>query len=289
MRKGKDSLRCGAKPMRLIALRTLRFFLVDLFNFLTKTKRIIAESTHFSSAIIGDLMISKGKTALTYTAMFLLVTIVSLSACLMVQAQIVTTFTPANQFAIPESNGIVSFSRNGTYQTASLQDGSWFFTNLRLNNASQTNFTVSVQNSNISISTCRYNFENIRPGQISYKVVGQGKQIFNIGFLRPQFGYWTVSINQEFIAENHGWSSSSNGTVTVTGAASGSNVTIYYTFGANVNVSNQPFLQQHSLIIETGIAVAAVVVFALAVREVNLRKQKENPDSNLVSIIEWTR
>jgi hypothetical protein len=217
-------------------------------------------------------MIYNRKTVLTCIALALLVTLVFFSACLTAHAQTVTLFTPANPFSIPANNGIVSFSRNGTYEDASLQNGSWFFENLRLNNASEVNFTVSVQNSDMNISTCRLNFAGLS-GQVSYRVVGQGTQIINIGRFRG--GYWTVSINQKSIAANHGWSSSSDGTVTVTGAASGSNVTITYNYGNSVNVSNQPFLQQHSVIIATGIAAAVIVVLALTIREVNLRKQQK--------------
>ena len=65
-------------------------------------------------------MVPNRKIALTCCVLALLVTLVSISACFVVEAQTVNSFTPANQFAIPANNGSISFARNGTYQTASL-------------------------------------------------------------------------------------------------------------------------------------------------------------------------
>jgi hypothetical protein len=107
---------------------------------------------------------------------------------------------------------------------------------------------------------------------LRYRVEGQGKQSFNIG-LDPERGEWSVVFDEVYMGEGDGWSTSPDGTLTITGATS--NVTVwYYGFPESIRddgSSNQPLYEQHSVVGATAVAVAITLTFAIAIR---IRNQK---------------
>jgi hypothetical protein len=195
------------------------------------------------------------------------------------QTQTDTTFTPTNKFNIPLSNGSISFSTNGTYERATLENSTWNFVNLRLNNSQRPeklSLRVSVQDSNITITSFQIFSATATGLRLRFTVLGQGKQTFNFGVI-PKGGDLAISFNGVFMDQNNGWYLSPDGTLTVTQAAKNVSIT-YYTvpnaFGNSRNGSTQPFYQQHSAAIITAIAVTITVILTLAINRKNKKPNK---------------
>ena len=203
-----------------------------------------------------------------------------------VQAQTGASFTRGDQFTIPSNNGNISFSRNGTYQTGYLADGTWIFKSLRASIFNSTvDVAISVQNCNITISSCGLRTFSGIPSSVSvsYNVKGNGDQSFNFG---PNLkgGSWFVSLNRNTFTKDQGWSTKSDGTIIITGANSGDNVTAAYYFPySDPSIKNQTFFQNHSIIIGTGIAIVIACFFALIVRQINVKRQRETLASETVN------
>jgi hypothetical protein len=98
------------------------------------------------------------------------------------QAQTNTTFTPSDKFSIPELNGTINFAVNGSCSAETLENGTWTFKDLTLNSSqSLGNLKVSVESSNITISSYRvYNLFG-RSALLRYTAEGIGKQTINLG------------------------------------------------------------------------------------------------------------
>ncbi len=223
----------------------------------------------------GDKMVLSRKAGLACLSLVLLVTIVSSSVCLMGQAQTVTGFTRADKFAIPDNNGSISFSRNGTYQAATLTNGAWVFQSLQAFYVRSVNVTISVNNCNMTISSIgTTGGVTSQRVTISYNVVGNGIQSFNFGS-NLKGANWFVSLNRNTLVQNQGWSSKSDGTIIVTGTKSGDNITATYFFPTtDPSIQNQSFFQNHALIIGTSTAAVIACYFALIVRQINIHKQR---------------
>jgi hypothetical protein len=210
-----------------------------------------------------------------------------LLVCPLSHAQNINTFKPTDQFVIPENNGSISFSMNGTYEQANLENGAWKFVNLSFTNMPQQaplNLSVAAQDSALTITSYRaVGNTNVSMGNVRlrYEVVGQGVQVFNFGSI-PQKGIWSVVFDTVFRGQRDGWNVSPEGIVTVTGAASSSNVTIiYYTYPEwFASIYDLPFYQQHSLLIVTGGALAAVIVIGMVL----WRKRQNLPTQKSVAI-----
>jgi hypothetical protein len=87
--------------------------------------------------------------------------------------------------------------------------------------------------------------------------------------LDPEKGGWDAIIDGEWVGESQGVSVSPNGALTVNGATR--NVILFYwgfpgSFGENTNGFDQPFLNQHSVIIATTFVVVTIIVLAVVVR-----------------------
>jgi hypothetical protein len=216
----------------------------------------------------NQIALSSGATSI------LLFILLSSLACGFTQAQTLNSFTPADNFSIPQQSGNICFATNGTCTQAKFENDAWSFTNLRLNSSQQVEkFRVSAKDSNLTIMTCQtFNLApsetTVRGASLTYMVTGRGTQTFNFG-LNLTGGEWSVTFNGDFFGENEGWTLSPDQTVTVTGAPSNSNVSIVCfrlpsSFG-NADSSDQPFYQQHSVAIATAVLVAAVVILGVAV------------------------
>jgi hypothetical protein len=196
-------------------------------------------------------------------------------ACPSTLAQTDTVFSPADKFSIPASNGTISFAVNGTYANATLENGVWNFTDLRLNGSQPLeSFEVSAQNSNVTIFSYLTFSATIRGALLSYAVKGQGKQTIDIGIDSKKDGRnanaeWSVIFNGALRGEGDGWSITPDSTLIINDAVG--NVTIlYYGFLYSIgDNSNLPFYQQHSVVIITVVAVAITIIIAIAIRVKN--------------------
>jgi len=117
-----------------------------------------------------------------------------------------TNFLPTETFAIPENDSTIAFACNGSYETATLENNTWFFTYLQLTPSNLTsnddplsdspnngNLSITVQNSNITItsfdrlltpdpSDINNTGKWLTPGWLNYTVNGVGNQTVKIQF-----------------------------------------------------------------------------------------------------------
>ena len=164
----------------------------------------------------------------------------------------VITFSPADQFAIPNYDSSVNFSVGGSYENATLYDnGTWHFAGLALNSYALNlsaggapsggivtgrdvlpylidggDFSLSAKNCKVTITayeplTQYYPYS----GWLNYTVTGTGEQVFDLHFPGKAF-YWNITIDGEMKIQNESWTQSNNNLIKVTGARN--NVTIHY-------------------------------------------------------------
>jgi hypothetical protein len=178
-----------------------------------------------------------------------------------VTAQNVTiSFTPEDVFEIPNGDGSICFSVNGTYTNTVLKDNAWVFTDLSLNGSRfRGNLTFSAKN-------CEVTIHSFRSGRITYSVEKVGEQLIQLdSILRPTSpSEWSV-INQDdvFFGDGKNWQLLKDNTILVKGLL-GTLTVVHYNFG--IEVDNRPFYMQHSIIILTGVSVAIVVTVATIIK-----------------------
>lgn len=186
----------------------------------------------------------------------------------MVYAEKEIAFTPDNKFDIPSNNSSISFSTNGTYQMASLENGTWNFENLIFFNSQEQeelNLKVSAINCDITINFFRiynrtFDGENAKRATLGYTILGTGTQFFNLG-LDPKAGALDARLNGEWVGKNHGWTHSSDGTFTITGASE--NVTLlYYGYPDSIGDAENVF-DNHSIVIASTFSVGIVILLAI--------------------------
>ena len=182
-----------------------------------------------------------------------------------VGAQSEIAFTAVDAFDIPSTNGSIRFVTNGTYQRAVLEKGTWIFENLQFSGlfgSEKLNVSVSVTDCNVTINPFLV-FSRLSRGEnvtwvlFTYSVEGSGKQVFNLG-LDPKKGQLDAILDGEFIGLNHGWTRSSDGTITVT--ADVSNVTLWYYGYPESFTGESNFLDDHYLVISSTCWMVLVLV-----------------------------
>lgn len=212
---------------------------------------------------------NRSKAAYTVAIMIFLFATLCPAASPNAQAQTATVFTPSDKFPIPQDNGTISFAVNGSYSSATLTDGFWVFTDLRLNVSGPLGtLNVSSLNSNMVIEfygAINYSFGKLYG--ISYYANGAGQQTINMG-LNSTFAdptEWSVIVNDSiFLAKDKGWTLSPDNSFVVTGQTGIVRI-IRFGFLNPHGDSNQPFIVKHSVIIVTGISLAAVSAVGVAV------------------------
>lgn len=202
---------------------------------------------------------------------------VSSSSSIYVGAQATATFSPTDRFAIPQLNGSLSFACNGSYSSAKLENDTWVFNDLVLNNSQRLgNLRVSVQNSNITIySFYSSNAVSTTRHSVRYYAEGAGRQVFNLGVngtTQPSEWWVTINVpNTVFLAQGTDWQLLPDNTVIVNGQTG--NITVaHYTYGVSTDNSNVPFLERHSVLLVT-VALVAVTVVVAAVITVKVRRK----------------
>jgi hypothetical protein len=216
---------------------------------------------------------------------------VFLWTCPSIRAQTDIAFSPADKFSIPLYDSTISFGVDGTYSKATFENDTWTFRDLRLNGSQLLeNFTISAQNSNVTIFFYQtFNAIRFQFALLGYVAEGQGKQILNLGLGSVEGGLsasveWGVVLgNNVFLAEGDGWSISRDGTIVVAGKTG--NVTIVHygfldSYGNNLLGSNLPLYQQHSVAIVIAVAVSVTVVIAVVIK---VKSREHSSEGELVN------
>lgn len=189
-----------------------------------------------------------------------------------VACQSETSFTTADVFELPSNNCSIRFSANGTFDNAFTENNTWFFDGLYFGfdvfAAQKLNISVSATDCNVTINPF-FSFTRASQGGnvtvvfFSYMVEGQGTQAINLGFDLQQ-GQIEVILDGEWIGLNHGWTRSSDGTVTVTAPVS--NVTVSY-YGHPESYLDEPNLfEDHYVVIASSFSLAVIVALATIIR-----------------------
>ncbi|MEJ2242888.1 MAG: hypothetical protein P8Y18_12235 [Candidatus Bathyarchaeota archaeon] len=191
---------------------------------------------------------------LTGLAFFIILNQMFFVETILVYAENEYTFTPDTWFEIKSNNSSIRFSTNGTYEKAILENGKWTFYNLHFinsQNREKINLTVSAINCQVAINfyivyNRTFDGEPTKSAILRYTVNGLGTQIFNLD-LDPKKGELDAILNGEWVGKNHGWTHSSDGTFTITGATE--NVTLLYYGYPQSFVNNTDFFANHSVIL----------------------------------------
>ncbi len=203
--------------------------------------------------------------------MAIICTLVMLSpwTYLSVHAASATNFSPTDTFAIPENNSTIAFAYNGSYETATLENSTWVFTNLQLTPSNLTsnddplldspntgNLGITAQDCNITItsfdrlliqdpSDINNTGDWLTPGWLNYTFTGVGNQTVKMQFGTSNWtttstytgtnswpvGVYAVFIDSKNTQYNNGWTDTVNDEGMV---ANGTGIVIN---GATSNVS----------------------------------------------------
>jgi len=213
-------------------------------------------------------MVASRKTILSRLAIVLIIALTFFSMFSSALAQTNTTFTSIDKFVIPELNGSIRFNVNGTYSSASLQNNTWVFTDLKLSNSSIVRtLKISVEDSNITVYYYRTFPQFGRSTSIRFNVEGQGKQSVNFGLNTTKAtnpSEWLITIpNGGIVVEGIKWNLLPDNTVVVNDLSG--NVTISH-FNYTMPAATGPFYVQHSIAIITVAVAAAVIAVAVVIR-----------------------
>jgi hypothetical protein len=195
-------------------------------------------------------------------------------------------FTVADKFAIPTQNSTITFALNGTYTSATLEDDTWAFKELRFDDPRIPYFDlsgvqnvgdlrVSAQNCNLTVWIyLNVNF-SLPISMLNYYVEGNGIQTVNLGLnttLPTHASEWGVIAGDDvFLSQGQGWTLQPDNTVTVYPPAPGNVTVMHYDFNNPEFQESLPFWLQHYVALLTVIVVAAVIAAAVVIR---VRKRK---------------
>jgi hypothetical protein len=218
---------------------------------------------------LDDALTSHNKICLLLLTVLLVS--VSLLSIKPIEAQNVKRFSPQDVFEIPAVNGSISFSVNGTYTSAILENDTWVFNNLNLRGSRFSgNLKFSAKNCNVTIHT--FHSGSILAGPVlsnilRYTVEGTGEQVMNLGLnssIPTHVSEWSV-INQDstFFAEGKHWQLLPDDTIIVHDIL-GNLTVMRYNYGYHVN--DDPFYLQHSVIILTGIVLTITVTITIVIK-----------------------
>jgi hypothetical protein len=228
--------------------------------------------------------------------------IVLSTAVFVVPANCAVTFSPADKFDIPALNSQITFAIDGSYDSANLENNTWNFVGLALDNYmlnltrvdpyrrvltgrevlrvsyNDGNFSALVQNCNITITSYDI-WMNFAPqiGWLNYSVTGTGTQTFNLHYATltsPTEGInWTVYINDVFMFQNDSWTISSDGWLKV--SSSNSKVSIHYDMIEPPRYDIPPDATQENIkrLAEVGVFVFIIIIISIFVIR-KRRKQK---------------
>ena len=200
-----------------------------------------------------------------------------------------TAFTTNDTFSIPELHGNIKFGYNGTYTEATLENNTWRFRDLKVDNTQAvasfglTNvenleyLSISAQDSNVTIlGAVRFNY-TWTAEILMYTAEGFGSQTVNLGLNASQptrVAEWSVVVDEgaTFLAEGSGWKLLDDNTIRVS-IGEGNITVMHFDFGDS-SMANLSFLMQHYVAILTGVVLLVVVLLAAGISVKN-KKQKQ--------------
>lgn len=190
---------------------------------------------------------------------------------------VATQFTSKDVFRIPDLNGNVNFAFDGSYTEAKLENNTWIFEDLKLNNTAAvqqygfTNYTdlgslkISAKDSNVTVLACLSFNYTLQADILALQIEGWGTQTVNLGLnvtgKRPA-AEWSILTDNgaTFLAEGAGWKLLDDNSVYITYGQG--NITVAHFYISDPSMANLSFLAQHYIAILTGAVVA--VTFAVA-------------------------
>lgn len=202
--------------------------------------------------------------------------------------QTVTTFTPADKFSIPGQNANINFAFNGSYTKATLENGTWTFKGLTLNNTQALqnygfsdiqglgNLKISAENSNVTVlAFVSLNF-TFPVDLLTFTVEGWGTQTVNLGLNSSSptnVAEWSVLTDEgaTFLAEGSGWNLLPDNSVRINGGVG--NVTVMHYSITDPAMANLSFFMQHYVVIFMGVGLAVTVAVAALITFRGKRKR----------------
>ena len=202
------------------------------------------------------------------------------------KAQIETIFTQNTIFDISTQEGKIRFGVSGTYTSATLTNGTWSFTDLKLDGSQTLDiFKVSARNSNITINSFILGNTTLRAARLRYVAEGLGEQTFQMGIaagegrlgLHPE---WSVIFNGVWLGEGEGWKITSDGTITIKGATGNVSILHYNFLSVSETPKDLPFYEPHSVSITTIAFTGFIAILGIIVR-LKTKKQDSQKAVNL--------
>lgn len=201
-----------------------------------------------------------------------------------------TQFTSKDVFRIPELNGNISFAFDGSYTEAKLENNTWTFKGLQLNNTLAvqqygfTNYTdlgtlkISAKDSNVTVLACLSFNYTLQAEILALQIEGWGTQTVNLGLnateKRPA-AEWSILTDNgaTFLAEGAGWKLLDDNSVYITYGQG--NITVAHFYLTDPSMANLSFLAQHYVLILSGVLLAVTVAVAGVISF--RRRKKRNP------------
>lgn len=202
-----------------------------------------------------------------------------------------TAFSSKDIFSIPELNGNVSFAFNGSYTEAKLENNTWTFKGLQLDNTAAvqqygfTNYTdlgtlkISASDSNVTVlAFLSFNFSS-QMDILALYIEGWGTQTVNLGLNgtnKQSAAEWSVLTDNgaTFLAEGSGWKLLDDNSVFINYGSG--NLTVAHFNLNDPSMANLSFLAQHYVAILSGALFAATVAVAGAISFWRYRKSKSD-------------
>jgi hypothetical protein len=199
-----------------------------------------------------------------------------------------TPFSSKDVFGIPDLNGNIRFAFNGSYNEAKLENNTWTFNGLQLDNTdavAQYGFTdymdlgnlkISAADSNVTVlAFLSFNY-SLQVDMLALYIEGWGSQTVNLGLnateKRPAAEWSIITDNGAvFLAEGSGWKLLDDNSVLINYGPG--NISVIHYYLTDPSMANLSFLAQHYVAILTGAVVAAAFAVAGVVSFRRKRKQ----------------
>jgi hypothetical protein len=187
-------------------------------------------------------------------------------------------FTPTDNFPIPEQNATINFAFNGTFTSATLQNGTWTFRKLQISHPQTAlgldltdaqpvgDLKFSAKDCNVTIWAYLTFYYTLPVNSLMYYVNGLGTQTVNLGlnYTRSDPSEWSIITGDNvFLAAEQGWKLLPDNTLIMQDISG--NVTIAH-FQLDAFTGSAVFALQHFVSILTGMVLGAVVVVAVVIK-----------------------
>ncbi len=202
------------------------------------------------------------------TVAFSIIALFCLSLSHTVEAQNSTLFNSTDSFVISDQNSSIRFATNGSYSSATLQDGTWVFKNLTLYNSTRANnLKISAYNSDVLIyaySASSPYSQFSRFAIIIFSIERSGTQEFNFCLNNSEPTHpseWGVVLpDGTFLAEGKNWQLLTDDTILIS-ELTGNVTLVHYGFDAS-GKKDLSFYEEHSVALVTLAVVAITIIIS---------------------------